>query len=302
MIPIRNIQLLIIVHLMVIVGMVSLYNANINNSPNQNAYAHNFSPIESAAFLSLVTQLQAESELVETNLANNNISLAREHANKVTALLTSNITEEIAERNERVAKELDTAINDLRDTTNSFSASSSLTPSQHKQIDQLVNDIDAILGEAVTTRIDLEQRDNATIQAIAFAESIDNILTNYGNAFSVEFDMFVMSNMDTMRMASGNISSTSTSFNTTTTPASKLANMSDYQSAQTLATKVLEIFNSELKPLAPGNSDTFMTKLEDSLAELGTSIKNKAQSMEIMEIIHEQIHPNLGKAYNLQLQ
>jgi len=69
-----------------------------------------------------------------------------------------------------------------------------------------------------------------------------------------------------------------------------------------LATKVLEIFNSELKPLAPGNSDTFMTKLEDSLAELGTSIKNKAQSMEIMEIIHEQIHPNLGKAYNLQLQ
>src|SRR5215204_1446036 len=85
MIPIRNIQLLILVHLMVIVGMVSLYNTNINNSHNQNAYAHNFSPIESAAFLSLVTQLQVESELVETNLANNNISLAREHANKVTA-------------------------------------------------------------------------------------------------------------------------------------------------------------------------------------------------------------------------
>src|SRR5829696_9722279 len=94
-------------------------------------------------------------------------------------------------------------------------------------------------GKAVTTRIDLEQRDNATIQAIAFAESIDNILTNYGNAFSVEFDMTNMSNMDTMRMASGNISSTSTSFNTTTTPASKLANMSDYHSAQALATKVL---------------------------------------------------------------
>jgi hypothetical protein len=287
---------------MVIVGMVSLYNTNISNSPNQNAFAHNFSPIESASFLSLVTQLQVESELVETNLANNNISLAREHANKVTTLLTSNITEEIAERNERVAKELDTAINDLRDTTNSFSASSSLTPSQQKQIDQLVNDIDAILGEAVTTRIDLEQGDNATIQAIAFAESIDNILTNYGNAFSVEFDMTNMSNMDTMRMASGNISSTSTSLNTATTPASKLANMSDYQSAQALATKVIEIFNSELKPLAPGNSDRFMTKLEDSLAELGTSIKNNVQPMEIMEIIHEQVHPNLGEAYNLQLQ
>ena len=78
--------------------------------------------------------------------------------------------------------------------------------------------------------------------------------------------------------------------------------MTDIQSAQGIASKAMEIFYTELKPRAPSNSAAFITKLEKSLTELDTSIKNKLPPVKIMEIAHTQVHPNLGEAYNLQFQ
>jgi hypothetical protein len=188
----KNLSLLLLLS-GTIVSMVSLTSfENNNTSPfSRNAYGHNFTPNESASFLSFVDKLQVESELVETNLANNNVSLAQEHAARAMELLkikdpVNNVTwiEEIAERNQRVADDLTTAVTNLQNTS-----------SEQQPVSQLVSDIDAILGEAVTTRIDQEQRDNATIQALAFADLVDSILINYGNAYGVGFDMTNMSNM-----------------------------------------------------------------------------------------------------------
>ena len=53
-----------------------------NNFINQKVYGHIFSTDETASFVAFANQLQIESELVQTNLANNNISLAQKHANK----------------------------------------------------------------------------------------------------------------------------------------------------------------------------------------------------------------------------
>lgn len=141
------------------------------NSIARNVYGHTFTPNESASFISLVDQLRVESELVEMSLRNDNLSLAREHANKSAALLTSNVTKEIAEQNQRVADELSMAIIDLQNISST---------GQKKSVDQLVSNIDAILGEAVTTRIEEEQRTNSTIQALAFASLVNNILTDTG--------------------------------------------------------------------------------------------------------------------------
>ena len=90
------------------------YEDNFINPNIQIAYAYNFTSNESASFLAFVEQLQTESELVHSNLANNNVSLAQAHANKAAALLTPNITEEFAEENQRVANDLRTAINSLQ--------------------------------------------------------------------------------------------------------------------------------------------------------------------------------------------
>jgi hypothetical protein len=56
-------------------------------------------------------------------------------------------------------------------------------------VDLLVNDIDSILGEAVTTRIEQEQINNATIQAFALVDLTNMLLEDYGNAYAVRFDM-----------------------------------------------------------------------------------------------------------------
>jgi hypothetical protein len=83
---------------------------------------------------------------------------------------------------------------------------------------------------------------------------------------------------------------------------SSLVNLTDYQSAQALAAKALEIFNTELRPIAPNNSSALLTNLENGLTDLNASIRNKASSMDIMMIVHTQIHPNILQAFNLRME
>jgi hypothetical protein len=316
----KNLSLFLLL-LGTIVSIVSLssFEKN-NNSPHfiQNAYGHNLTPNESASFLAFVDKLQVESELVQTNLANNNISLAQEHAKKANVLLTPNITKEIAERNQRVAEDLTTAVSNLQNTS---------SEQQQQPVSQLVSDIDAILGEAVTTRIDQEQRDNTAIQALAFANLVDSVLRNYGNAYAVGFDMTNISNVATMMGSNNNSSmaissmvddnnnnsnmnmdlmnmssSTMMGMDTGMNRNYSLVNTADYQSAQALATRALEVFDSELEPMASNNATSFITNLENGLTQLNNSIRNKASPMDIMMIGHTQVHPNLMEAFNLELQ
>jgi hypothetical protein len=81
-----------------------------------------------------------------------------------------------------------------------------------------------------------------------------------------------------------------------------LVDMTDYQSAQALAAKTGEIFNTELKLMAPGNTSASITNLENGLTQLNNSIQSKASPMDIMMIVHTQVHPNLMEAFNLELQ
>ena len=81
-----------------------------------------------------------------------------------------------------------------------------------------------------------------------------------------------------------------------------LVNVTDYQSAQALAKMALEIFNNELKGLTATNETDSVNELEAGLKQLSNSIDNKSSPIEVMTIGHTQVHPNLQKAFNLQLQ
>lgn len=263
----------------------------IGNSFESMVYGHDFVPNESASFLSLMNQLEAELGLVQTNLINGNVSLAEEHAARAVGLLNSkdpinNITwkEEIAERNERIAEELVSAVSALENMNMSASSSS------YGETNQSISNIDAIIDEAITSRIDIEQRENATIQATALGDIINTLLGYYGDAFSVGFDMGNMSQMASgMEGASSNKSYS-------------LVNVTDYQSAQALAKKALEIFNNELKDLVPTNNTDSAIRLEEGLKQLSNLINDKSSPIEVMMIGHTQVHPNLQAAFNLQLQ
>ena len=327
---------------------------SVNFNPfDKKIYAHIFSTDETASFVAITDQVQIESELVQTNLANNNISLAQNHANKAAALLTPDIISEIAEANEEIADKLLTAVGDLQRISSS-------SDEQQQMVNQLVSDINSTLSEAVVVRTQQRQQDdssnflesgieflrgifgggsqessdkieiNSTTQPLAFADLVDSILINYGNAYAVDFDMTNMTNMaimggnssdmmimsgiaddnnsnsnnSSMNMDSMNISSSSSSMNmdNKTDRNYSLVDITDYQSAQALATKALEIFNTKLKPIAPNNSSAFITNLENGLTELSDLIQRKVSPLDIMMIVHMQIHPNLLEAFNLPLR
>ena len=316
----------------------------------QNVYAHIFTTDETASFLSFADQLQVESELVQTNLINNNLSLAQKHANKAASLLSPSIIVEIAEKNQKVADDLTTAVDDLQKITSS-------SDKQRQMVNQLVSQINATLGEAVIIRLEQEQREdssnflekgieflrgifggggsekadnridrNTTIQPLAFADLVDSLLINYGNAYAVDFDMTNMSNMammsgnsssmvmsgmvnnsinnsnSSMNMDSMNMSSSTMNMDSNMNRNYSLVDITDYQSAQALVTKAQEIFNTEFKLIAPGNTSIFITNLENGITQLNNSIKNKASPMDVMMIVHTQIHPNLLGAFNLKLR
>lgn len=289
---------------MIVILIMSLY------SP---VSAHNFSTNESVAFLAMTDALKAEVQLVQQNLVNNNRSLASDHANKALILITDDVNKEIAERNQRLSDDLNTALASIMASTESASGNNATSDT-----DILVEDINGILDEIVSARIDPDQLNNSTTQALRMVELVDKLLTNYGDAYAIGFDMTNMSMMmgnDSDGMTSMSATDTSMdnqsnsnmsmgggmSVNNTSTSDATLVNTTDYQSAQALATKVQELFDSQIMN-SPESSGTAIDNIRSTLQELVTSINSKASPMDVMTIVHTKLHPNLITAFNLKLR
>jgi glutamine synthetase type III len=92
------------------------------------------------------------------------MSLANDHANKALALVTDDVNKEIAERNQRLSDDLNTDLASLKASTESTSGNNT---GSKTDTDILVDDINGILDEIVTARIDPDQLNNSTIQVLA---------------------------------------------------------------------------------------------------------------------------------------
>jgi hypothetical protein len=270
------------------------------------SFGHNFSTNESASFIGLVDLIKTQAQLIQENIASNNISLASEHADDALALVTDNVTKEIAERNQRLADELGTTLTSLKTASETISDNATSA-----SVEQIVSDLDAILEETLTARIDADVLDNSTIRALAMLDILDGILNGYGDAYAVGFDMTNMSmmmgpdgthsmdmtggddgmqSMGSMDMGSGNMSSDQ---------GSKLVSVADYQTAQALAVKAQEIFDEQLSNNSSNTQS--LNNIKSALQELVDTINNKGTPMEVMIIVHSKIHPNFITAYGLQL-
>lgn len=257
----------------------------------ENSFAHTFSPDESAHFLTIVDKIKVESELAANSTGDNNTnnkSLAQIHANNALQSYDSHTQDEISERNERIANELNDTLNQLLHEAESQTDVS--------QLNNTVETINAILEEAISTRIDEEQLNNSTIQALVFASIVDAALQNYGDAFNVGIDLTNMSNIHKLASIDDTVSQ------------SGLLNFSNYESALGFSQNALDKYYNEISavstPLSENNTTTsqnYLKKLENGLLELNNAIKNKENAMKVMEIVHTQIHPNLQVLFNLKL-
>jgi len=324
------------------------------NSHDTKVYGHLFTRDQTGTFVSIIDQVQTELELVAANLANNNVSLAENHATKASSLLPR-VIGEIGEDNPQLVGELMRSVFGMENL-------SSTTDNQSQNISKLVNNLNEKLDNAKIIRIaqvqptsnfldkvtnllgglfignsgepSSEQVQNSRIEALAFAELTDAVLINYGKAYNVGFDMTNMSNMivtpsnrttssmvmsNTVRSNNSDTGNTNMNMNmnvdsmndsSTRMPAHMgvmdndyyLVHIVDYQTAQALAKKGLDFFDSDLRHMANNNKAIFVNNLEKGLKHLNISIENKGSPTEIMMIVHTEIHPNLLEAYNLELR
>jgi hypothetical protein len=266
--------------IVVVISMIGIYPLK------QTAYAHTFSGDESAAFLALVREIESEMHLVETNLPSN-IILAQEHADHATEHLNANTTKELAERNKRVANDLTTELADLQ---NAIKAKPVPTV---QEIRNNISNINDTLQEAVSVRIEKDQLNNSTVNALAINDILGEVLEHYGAAYGIEEE-------GEEGEAQGNTTETET--NTTGTEASanatSIIDLAEYQSAQAYANEARQMLD-EIKILAPSNATSAISNVESGLNEMITAVDNKAPFDSVDEIVDSKVLPSLKTAFNL---
>jgi len=231
-------------------------------------YAHTFSGGESASFLALVKILQADLGLVQFNNASN-VTSAQAHASAVAEHLDMNTTKELAERNKLVTNDLTKSISDLNQTVGMKP-----TPAQDA-IKGKISNINALLQEAITVRVEKDQLSNSTVKGQAVSDIADEALERYREAYGIE-------------------EGKSTAGHNT------IVNMADYQSAQAIAAKAQEMFN-EAKQLIPASesSSTAITKVGSDLSTLKNDIDTKLPYDRVATFANSTVTPDLKAAFKL---
>lgn len=268
--------------------------SNVNNR----VFAHTFSGDESASFLALLEMIKTETQLAEQNLGTN-VTLAHQHANATTEHLDANQTKEISERNKRVSDELNSSLEALK---NAFNSANPPSPSDFKD---KVNNVDAILGEVLSVRIDKNQLNNDTVKALTVNDLVGETLEHYGEAVGhEESNKSSESNSTTSTSNSSLSSNTSESVNSTTSEGGngssvKIVNEAAYQTAQALSSRIIQLYQDvKSKALNSTAAETAQTGLET----LKSDIDKKVPFDALDHLIDSTISPNLNSAFNLKLK
>lgn len=262
----------------------------------QSAFAHNFSGDESATFLAQVEKIDAHLRLVTTNLGADNVELATEHADHAREDLDEHTVEEIAERNERLATDLPAALDDLRAT---LAGSDQFV----QGVGEKVDDARSLLAEAVSVRIDADQRNNSTVRALTLANLGDEVLAQYSAAFGGEGgEGEDHGHGDEMAMETGDSISSSSSAaggnETTMAAGDTVVDVASLQTAQALAARMQELA-ADLE--ATEDTGDAMDAVRSGIASLVDAVNEERPNSEVMSIVHGQIHENLGRAFGLEI-
>lgn len=248
---------------------------------NRSVDGHTFSGDESASLLTKIEMIKIESKLALDQFSSDP-ALAEEHAENVVNQLTSNDTEEISERNSRLATELNNALNNF---SNAFESG---TQSQ-TEISDKVTSINDIIADVVNSRIDQEQQENATMKALVVNDLIGETLKHYGVALGMEEGEHESEHNENMTSAEH---STDSSSNET----SSIVDEANYQTAQATITQAIQNFD-EIKE----DSETNSIELANSLNSVKEKIDSKAPFDEIDTIVDDKITSLLNSVYDLNL-
>ena len=262
---------------------------------NSEIYGHTFTTDESVLFLTLVDKLKTHAKLTEQFILGNNHESAIQHSNLLKQLYTKEINDEIEEKNERIANEISSFIN-------TFSSLSSNNMTQ-SQINNTIQDFEAVLDESISVRISEDVLNNSTIQALRIATLVNDIDINYADSFSTQpYNMATMG-MDQHDEQSMNMSTMGMDQhrqNSSANESKDIQNYTAYQTAQELLVPVSQLFEEIRSEKEISNQDK-VTQLKEGIDNLTTIIEMKKPYNEVAKVIHGIIQPTLQELYNLKI-
>jgi hypothetical protein len=247
--------------------------SSVNSYYSQTVYAHDFSTTDESTLVTLVEQIKAETQLVNTNfLSNDNVS-AHRHARNAAELmkdLDDNITEAIPSSD--IAQIYD---NGQRNSTTLAMVSANI-----------VDDILRKYGSAFDIGYDMTNMSNMNMM----------MMPKINDSTSTSMSMMTAADTNNSNTLGGHPNISEMMENSL-----ELTRINDYETAQVLSDNIGAEFSSQLRPRSPVNETASIDKLENSLEELKQAVDIKASPEVLMEIVHIQIHPMLQKVYDLEL-
>jgi len=290
-------------------------------------YGHTFSQNENSLFLTRVAQAHSQLNLIENlvlngtstttatnnNSNNNNAKSVQAHVMQTIALLNekdpvNNFTwsQEIAEKNQLVAKDLARELNDLKislsqDTPTTAINNKPSLSNNSSVIQDKIDKLGGLLDEAISARVNKDAVNNSTNQALVLANIGNEIFYSYGQALGFPYPK--LANMvATMKL---NVNSNNNS-NNNKIPAMankvNIANESQYQNAKAYVKQAQEIVSKYLKSPASNNKNAapdIQLQLNKVISQLKMTIDNKGSFSTVMHLIHIQLHPRLIANYKI---
>jgi hypothetical protein len=208
--------------------------------------------------------------------------------------------------------------------------------SSQEHIEQSLDRLDDIINNENYFSITSDQLSNRTVNALLLANTVDDALRYYGEAFGL-FPA-VMTNMSNMMVMTtipqqtfnnttnegtiskynndsilGNQQQNQVASEPTTTPITdklndvnrqniSIVDQAKYDTSREYVNNAVRIFESKLKSPSTPDNINIVNVLEDDLFRLKNAIDNKSKPMNIMMIVHTEIYPNLQAAFDLKLK
>lgn len=236
--------------------------------------AHIFTSSESASFISLVDQIKSALVAISGNNSSN-IDAIKEQTGYAKALLNDSMVKEIREKNQRLATELPLALDSLQNMS-------------EEELNSNITNLLDLLSETIIARVEKDQSENTTIQALAVAGDVDKIFSEYSSAYDKRVTGMDINMSMNMSMTPDNESSMEVP-----------KDIQAYDRALAFGDITIDRFNAELK----GKSENISSAQGalSGLEQLRNAMHNKEPPSNLLGIVHGQIHPNLQTAYGLEL-
>lgn len=257
----------------VLIGFIIVLMLNTTILDTNSVFGHNFRSDESAEFLTFVDKVKAELQLVLSNIQDNDFNLAKKHTIVANDLYWLTFQEEIAEKNNRIATNLKNSLSVLQNS--SFDTNSNID-----KINTTIKDIEDIITESISIRVNSEHINNSTIQMLRLVNLLNSIDIYYTKG--VDTSTSNLRNVKYFYDNSENINDKNLSQENHT-----IAVIKDpvyYQSASELAQYTEKLFDTKLSNYLL-NDETKIDYIHNNLENLKNSINSKMTYEKIAHII-----------------